>query len=221
MSDDWTNSRKIEEFFGKFRLIRYKKHEIILRAEEVPQGVYYLKRGYVRDYAISEQGDEFTLIIFKPGDLFPMGWVINNEPFIHYLESMTQTEIFRAPKEKFTSFMKANPEVLYLFTQRMLYRLMGFMDRMEHMAFGNAHQKLASILIICGQRFGIKEGKNILIQVPLTHKDLANLVGLTRETTSLEIKKFQKENLIGYRGKNIIIKNLRKLKNESLQGHLE
>ncbi len=213
------NSSKIEEFFKKFNVIHYKKHETILRAEEIPQGVYYLKKGYVRDYAISEQGDEFSFVIFKPGDLFPMGWVINNEPFVHYLESLTQTEIFRVPKDKFISFIKENPEVLFLFTKRMLYRLMGLMDRVEHMAFGNAHQKLASILIICAVRFGVKEGKNTTIQVPLTHKDLANLVGLTRETVSLELKKFQTENLISYRGKNIIIKNLRKMRNESLMGH--
>lgn len=218
MSDD-PSLKKTEEFFSKFKLIRYKKHETILRAEEIPQGVYFLKKGYVRDYAISEQGEEFTLIIFKPGDLFPMGWVINNQPFVHYLESMTPTEIYRAPREKFIAFIKDNPEVFYSFTQRMVYRLSGLLDRMEHMVFGNAHQKLASILIICAIRFGIKEGKSFFIQVPLTHKDLANLVGLTRETTSLELKKFEKEGLIDYKGKNIIIKNLKRLKNESLQGH--
>lgn len=207
---------KLNKFFAKFKKYYYKKGEVILRAGDSAQGVYFIDKGYVKDYSISKEGEELILIIFKPEDFFPMQWVFNNKPNVHYFEAMTAVELWRCPKEDFIAFLEANPKIFFELTSHILIRMGGIMQRMEYLAFGNAYQKVASIIAICAERFGEKEGEEVVIQVSLTHQDVANLLGLTRETTSIEIKKLERENLITYKGRHLVVKDVSGLKKESL-----
>ena len=207
---------KLNNFFSKFKKYHYKKGEVILRGGDSPQGVYFIDKGYVKDYSISKEGEELMLILFKPEDFFPMQWVFNNKPNDHYFEAMTAVELWRCPKEDFIAFIEANPEIFFELTSHIVLRLGGIMQRMEYLAFGNAYQKVASIIMICAERFGEKEGTTIIIQVPLTHRDIANFLGLTRETASIEIKKLERKNLITYRGRHLVVKDISGLKKESI-----
>ena len=74
---------KLDKFFSKFKKLHYKKGELILRGGDSPQGVYFIDKGYVKDYSISKEGEELMLILFKPEDFFPMQWVFNNKPNDH------------------------------------------------------------------------------------------------------------------------------------------
>ena len=206
---------KLDLFFSKFRPLNYKKHEVILRPDGSPTGVFYLSRGYVKLYALSESGQELSLIIFKPGDFFPMIWAFNDVNLTQYLEAMTAVEIQRCSKEEFKTFLQKNPEALWDVTGKILIRLRGILERMEYMVFGNAHQKVSSILVICAERFGVKRDGEILIRVPLTHRDIASLIGLTRETTSVELKKLDKMKIISKKGGLFRVQKLEKLKEEA------
>lgn len=210
---------EIDRFFAQFKLLHYKKGETFLRADDPPPGVFCIKSGYTKLCSISEDGEELTLIIFAPGTCFPLSWAINNTPNAYNLETMTDVEIWRAPKDKFVSFIKNNPEVLFEFVRRAVTRLMASLTRMEQLVFGNSYAKVASILFLLEKRFGKRRGRLIVIQVPLTHKDIGSLVGLARETTSLAMEKLEKKGLIIYHKGLIVIKNLEKLKKESLVTH--
>lgn len=211
-----SETQKLQNFFAKGKSFHYKKGETILRAGDTPQGVLFVKKGYVKLYSVSKCGKELTLIIFKPEDFFPMIWAFNNISNLYYLESMTTVEAWRVPKDKFLQFVKSNPDVLFELTEKILVRLGGLLNRMEYLAFGNASQKVASIIMICAERFGEKKDKQMVIQVLLTHKDIAMLVGVTRETASIEIKKLERSRIIGYHGRLMVVKDLNALQKESL-----
>lgn len=206
----------LEDFFARARIMHYKKGDTILRAGDEPQGVFFIKRGYVRIYSLSPEGEEMTLIIFKPQDFFPMIWAFNNTQNMFYVEAMTSVELYRLPREEFIGFIKGNPEVLFELMSKILVRLGGLLQRMQYLAFGNAYSRVASILFICAERFGKKVGENMVIQVPLTHKDIANLVGMTRETVSIEMKKLAHKRIIAYKGRAVTVRDFPKLREESL-----
>lgn len=208
--------QKLNNFFAGFKKLSFKKSETILRADDEPRGVFYLKKGYVKLYSLSKDAQELTLIIFKTGDFFPIMWAINNTPNTYYLEAMTAVELCQAPREKFLNFIKNNGEVLFELTRRILTRFGGVLSRMEYAMFGTAYNKVASIILICADRFGQSLGENTTIQVPLTHQDIANLIGVARETVSIEMKKLQNKGLIDYKGKYLMVKNRRKLIGESV-----
>ncbi|MBI2430487.1 MAG: Crp/Fnr family transcriptional regulator [Candidatus Levybacteria bacterium] len=208
--------KKLTEFFSKQKKIHYKRREIILRPGDNPMGVFYLRKGFVRLYNISADGKELSLIIFKPEDIFPLMWAINNTSNNHYVEAMTAVELWRCPKNQFVSFLKENPEVFFTLMQGMLIRFDALLERMEQLVFGNAYQKIASIVYLCCERFGVLEGTNMVIPLSLTHRDIASLIGVTRETVSIEIKKLEKKKILEYRGRLVVVRDAKRLRRESL-----
>lgn len=207
---------KLKNFFSKFKRYHYKKGEMILRGGDSPQGIYLIDKGYVRNYSIASGGEELTLIIFRPKDFFPMRWVFGDSTNGYHYQAMTGIDIWRSSKEEFASFLKSSPDVLFELTHRIVTRAKGLMERMEYLAFGNAYEKVASILLICTDRFGEKKDRDILIPIPLTHNDIAMLVGMTRETVSIELRKLERKGIIEYNKRLITVKDIVKLSIESL-----
>ncbi|MBI4058055.1 Crp/Fnr family transcriptional regulator [Candidatus Microgenomates bacterium] len=212
-----TPSRKLSDFFARHKRFTYQKGETILRAGDIPQGVYFLERGYVRLYSLSSEGKDLSLIIYQPGDVFPVVWAFfGGEPSIYYFEALSLVVMRRAPREIFFEFIRTHPDVLLEITQHIIGRFLMTLQRMEYLTFGDAYAKIASIVMICADSFGRKEGKSIVIQVPLTHEDVASLAGVTRETASIELKKLERKGLIAYQKRNIVVKYTDKLRKESL-----
>ncbi len=207
---------ELKEFFKNKKELHYKKGESVIRAGDKPQGIYFIKRGYVRNYSISKDGEELTHIIYQPGDFFPLRWVFDATPSSHDYEAMIPASLSRCSKEELVTFLYKNPDILFELTHRIIIRSRDILQRMNYLALGNARQRVSSILAICAERFGKKESKGILIDIPLTHKDLAFLLGVTRETVSIAIKKIEKEKIITYKKRQIIICDMSRLIDTSL-----
>ncbi|MDP2632129.1 MAG: Crp/Fnr family transcriptional regulator, partial [Candidatus Curtissbacteria bacterium] len=173
------------------------------------------KSGYVKVYSVSRSGEQLTLIIFKPGDIFPVSWAINSTKNEYFAETMTPSVLWRTSVEEFLGFISNKPKVLFELNRRIMERFLGLMRRIEYMVFGNAMDKVSSILLICAERFGEASRGKVIIDVGLTHNEIANLVGMSRETVSIEMKKLEKKGLIVYRGRRIVINNERRLRKES------
>jgi len=79
-------TQEFETFYNQFITRNYKKGEMLIRADDDPQGIFCLKKGYVRQYTISKTGFELSLHILKPISYFPMVWAINGTPNIYFLK---------------------------------------------------------------------------------------------------------------------------------------
>jgi CRP/FNR family cyclic AMP-dependent transcriptional regulator len=206
---------KVEDFFSKSPIITYRKNDIIIRADDVPSGVFYLKNGFARLYSISENGRELTLNIFSPGSFFPMIWALGNIPNSYFYQAITPTEFYRLPKNVVIEFIQKNPDVLFDLNRRILRGMDGLLTNIDHLLSGNSKNRIVAGLLILAKRFGEKNknGKTV-ITIPLTHQDLANLSGLTRETTSLILENLEKEGIIIFNRHQIIITDMKKVETQ-------
>lgn len=208
--------KKIDDFFAYYPLMKYKKREIVMRSDDARSTIYYINRGFVRAYRISEEGGELTLLILKNGEFYPLTYGLNNMPTIYYLEAITALEVYKAPQVEFLTFLSSNPDVFFDLSTQVMDRFDGMLARMEYMVWSKAHTKVAATLLICARRFGQVKNNTLLITVPLTHQDIATMVGLTRETTSVEMKKLEKKGILSKRGRFLFIENVKQLEKESL-----
>lgn len=212
-----SSTEKLQSFFNNYKLLQYKKRAMILNSNDTSSSVFFIKSGYIRVFRISEDGEELTLSILKEHDFFPLTYGISANKKNYYLEAITPLELWKAPQEQFMQFIRKDPDLFYELTDRLLVRFDGVLARMESMVFSNAYTKVATILLMCAQGLGEENGNQITIKVPLTHKDIATMIGITRETTSLEMKKLEREGLIQRVGKVLIIKDCNKLKLMTMQ----
>lgn len=210
------NYSQLSDFFKDSKVTTFKRRDMIMRPDENTNDIIYIQEGFVRAYRISEKGEELTFVILKKGDFFPFTFgsgAIHNS---YYLEAITQVEILRTSKDRFLEFIRENPDIYYELTNNILARVDGLLTRMEHLVFGTAYTKIATTLLMCAKRFGEQNGSEVIVRVPLTHQDIATLVGITRETTSLEMKKLEKKGILRRQRKLIVIKNIHLLEKEAL-----
>src|SRR4030042_2979482 len=204
---------EINEFFSRYKLLEYKAKEIVIHMSDEPSGVYYVKDGFVKMNTILLNGSELTLNIFRPGSFFPMAWALTDSPNNYLYQTMTKVSLYKAPKKEILDFLKSNSDVLFDLTKRVFSGLDGLMTNITYLVFGSAQNRVVSALLLCSRRFGKREKGMVVINIHLTHQDIANIAGLTRETTSIEIGKLKKENIISQSGGEIVIEDIERLKN--------
>ncbi len=209
--------KKLHMFFTQFKYHTYNKGEILIRADDTPAGIFYLKEGLVKEYIISKKGEELVLNIFKPVSFFPMSWAFNDAPNSYFFEAMNRVEVWRAPKQKVLDFIKKDNEILYDLISRTYKGTDGMMKRMAYLMSGGVYVRLLIEILISAKRFGVIRD-NRMVEIEISEKDLAAQSGMTRETVSREIKILKDKNLITFSKNMLIIKNLDQLEDVLVQG---
>ena len=189
---------EFEEFYKQFRIRNYKKGETLIRADDDPQGIFCLTKGYVRQYTISSTGLELTLHILKPVSYFPMVWAVNGTPNIYFFEALTPVEVGRAPRDNVVNFIKDRPLIIFKLMSELLEDYAESLTRVEHLVFSDAYRRVISVLIYIIKHFGVEHGKGFIVHHRFTQQDIATLVGVARETASGEMTKLEKKGLLKY-----------------------
>jgi len=205
---------EFEIFYKQFVVRNYKKGETLIRADDDPQGIFCLTKGYVRQYTISKTGFELTLHILKPLSYFPMIWAINGAPNIYFYEALTPVEVGRAPKDEVINFIKDKPAIIFELMSELLEDYAETLTRIEHLVFSDAYRRVISILLYIAKHFGEENKNGVIVRHRFTQQDIATLVGVARETASLEIAKLEKKGLVKYIEHSMIFKNISKLELE-------
>lgn len=206
--------KEFEEFYKQFKIRNYKKGEMLIRADDDPQGIFCLKKGYVRQYTISRTGFELTLHILRPITYFPMVWAVNGTPNVYYFEALTPVEVGRAPRDQVVDFIKDKPTIIFELLSELIEDYAETLTRVEHLVFSDAYRRVISVLLYIAKHFGGKSDKGIIIHHRFTQQDIATLVGVARETASNEMAKLEKKGLIKYVGHSILFESLDKLNAE-------
>lgn len=211
-----SNTQVFADFYSQFRVRHYKQGEILIRADDDPQGIFCLTKGYVRQYTISKTGMELTLHILKPTSYFPMVWAINGTPNVYFFEALTPVEIGRAPRDQVVQFIKNKPNLIFALMGAMLEDYAESLTRIEHLVFSDAYRRVISILLYIAKHFGEPVDGKTVVKHRFTHQDIATLVGVARETASIEMVKLSKRKLVRYVDHSMVFKDMDGLEQELL-----
>jgi len=204
-------SMKINAFFVNYKRQLYKKGEVVIRADDDPAGIYFLDKGIVKAYAISQNGEELVLNIFKPGAFFPMSWAINSTPNKYFFEAITDLVVWRAPRDEAITFLKENPDVVYDLLSRVYKGIDGVFDRMVYLMSGSAYERLLTDLLIHVKRFGSGDEQMTL---GISETELASQTGMTRETISREMKRLKDKGIVTVQNNHFLILSVQALEHE-------
>lgn len=203
----------LADFLKDYRHITYKKEDMIIRGDDIPSGVYFVKKGTIKMSFIGKDGNELCVNILKPGAFFPMIWALGGVENSYYFQALSAASVIRVPKDEFVDFLKGNPALLYDLTRRLLVGMDGLLFNVKYLLSGSSTSKVSVVLYSLAKRFGLQKGKLIRIDLNLTHQDLARLSGLTRETTTITINKLVKKGVLEQDQRRISIRDLDELQN--------
>lgn len=207
--------KKLIKFFKKFPLKKYKKGQIILRPGEEFPGIMFVKSGYVRVYTLFKNKKQVTLQLFRPTLYFSIIGAISGQGNFHYFEAITPVELWVAPKEETLEYLEKEKEIKDDLMKTILSELVEMSVSMGEYITGNAYNKVAGIVKYLGEKFGKVKRNKRWIKFKVSHRLVASLTGLTRETVTLQMLKLKKEGIIQIKNGRMVIRDGIKLKEAS------
>lgn len=191
---------EFQKFLDQFRSKHFEKGDMVLYQGEVPRGAMIIKNGILKTYNISAEGDEKPLAFDIAYDMLPITWIFNKTPSaLYFYEAFSACDIYIVPRDDLLKYLQTNPVLLFKVMNRFVAAYAGQTMRLNALEYSRAIDKIVHTLHFLCLRFGEEKTPGIIeIQIPFSQQDLANLMGLTRETTGIELKKLQKRNVLTY-----------------------
>ncbi len=196
-----------QEFLKQFRTKHFKKGELILCQGDVPAQAFVVKTGVIKTYNLTRQGEEKPIGYDVKHEAFPIAWIFGKiQRAQYYYEAFSNVEVYCVPSDEYQQFLETHPDGLMYVFQRVVERSIGFQLRVNALEQSKACLKVTNTMHFLALRFGEEVKPHIVkLTIPLTQQDIANLTGLTRETTGLELKKLGEQGVLKSRRRHYII----------------
>jgi CRP/FNR family cyclic AMP-dependent transcriptional regulator len=209
---DEENKKKLLSFFEKYQLVKYRKGEIILRPEENFPGIIFVKSGYIKAFRVSKEEREIALQLFKPIFYFSLINAITNCGNRHYFEAISPVELWIAPVRETLDYIKNDEALSRALLETILCEFVDLTKNIELLISGDAYGKVAGLIYYLAKRFGEESDDTTQIKFRITHRLIASLTGLTRETVTLQMIKLEKEGYLINKNRQVFVEDMAKLK---------
>lgn len=190
----------------------FRKKELIYLPGEPGQSVYLLKKGVVKISKVTPDGRELTLAFLKPGEIFGELEAMGETARDTQAEAHSDLLICVLRREHFMQMMEMKPKLGIQLSKLIGFRHKVIENRLENLIFRTIPERLAALLLELAREFGEPSGNATKITLPLTHQDLANLIGSARPTVTDTFNEFKAKGIVDVSGKTITVKDAQALK---------
>jgi CRP/FNR family cyclic AMP-dependent transcriptional regulator len=161
-------------------LRKFQKNVIVLHEGDQSNALYFIESGQVKVSKINEEGKEVVLSILSEGEHFGEMSLIDDEPRSASIITKTNCEFAMIRKQDFEQVLDANPQLALAMMRSLCQRLRAADRSIESLALMDVYGRIARLLLDSAVE---QDGKQI-VPGKLTHKDIAQMVGSSREMVS-------------------------------------
>jgi CRP-like cAMP-binding protein len=190
-----------------------RRKEVLYLPGEPGDRIYLLKRGVVKISALPNDGREVILALLHKGEVFGEEAAIEDAPRDHMAEAHEDALVCIITRKDFLEMLRTFPDLGFRVTKLIGFRLRTFRNRVEGLLFKGAAARLAQTLLDLGRDHGIPDDHGVVLPLRLNQTDLANLIGVTRESVNLTLGDFRRRRIVELDGRR-----LRLLQLEALAG---
>jgi CRP/FNR family transcriptional regulator, cyclic AMP receptor protein len=204
------SDKEIKIVTDKLVLREFRSKEPILREGNENDNIFVINEGVVRVDTYSNNRRQ-TLSFLKEGDFFGEIAIFTNNKISANVISIIKSEIYTLRKNDLNNLISQIPQLAYNIIEYLANRVKSADNVIYDYAFKMLEARVASKLIILMHMFKGTEKNKPFINLPITHQDLADFVGTSRETVTKILAKFKEGELIDVQTKKIIILNEERL----------
>lgn len=169
------------------------------------EGLFIVKEGKLRMYKINDEGKQFTAGILGAGNMFGETDSFSFGTKGIYIETMEETLLCSMMKEEFETFLNNRPQLAMKLLKELSDRLKERDEMLEKLALGDIRERVLHLLVKLSERFGVEDGNLLRIDLALTHQEVANMIGATRETVTVALNGLAKDGVVQTGRKSILV----------------
>jgi CRP/FNR family cyclic AMP-dependent transcriptional regulator len=182
-----------------------RRRQVIYLPGDPGSAVYLVNGGRVKVSKVTRDGKELTLAYRGPGEIFGETCLIDGGPREEMAEAMENALVTEIQRTDFERLLQTQAMLGYRMTKTLAQRRREVEAKIENLVFKDVNSKLAELLLRLAAEYGVDDARGTLVALKITHQEMANLIGSTRETVSLTLAQFKRKGLIQTEGRKVII----------------
>lgn len=190
----------------------YNKRGVIFLEGAPCPGFYVVKSGRVKLVRTSRDGKEQIIKILQPGEILGMEVFYDGKRYANTAVAMEDSELCFIEKGVFFRILGEYPTISRKIIIALSKELNDAYEKIGHMGLKTAREKLAHLLHTLAKDYGVKDNGKVRLNLNLSRLEIAELLGITQETSIRLLKAFKEEGLLEIKRKEIIIRSMERLK---------
>lgn len=204
--------RQLDAFKDVMGFVQKRRRESVFMEGDECKGLYIIRKGRVKLVRSSSAGKEQIIKLLNPGDLLGFEVFYDNDRFTNSAIAMEDSELCYIGRDGFFNILKREPDIARKLIISMGRELNQSYERIGSLGLLNAREKLAHLLYTLAVEYGVKKDGHVRLNLTLSRLEIAELLGITQETSIRLLKGFKEHGILDIKRKEIIIKSLDKLK---------
>jgi len=189
------------------RTSSYPAGAILFMEGEPARGVHIVCQGRVKLLTTNSEGKTLIFKIAKPGDILGLNPAISGQPHEITAETLQPAQLAYVSREDFVKFIKEHGDACLQVAQHL--------GRDCHLAYevirsiglsNSVEEKLARFLVEWSAGSPMTNG-SVRVKLALTHEEIAQLIGCSRESVSRSFSEFKRKRLVEVNGSTLLVQD--------------
>lgn len=199
--------KDVAQLIFKKKVYLFKKNETIYCEGNQSDPIFLIKKGGVKTYKRNEQGKEYNTGYFTDKQYFGFASLVKNTPHFENSKAITDTQLYKIGKDEIKLILNNNHHLFYDIIDLLVSNTIASNKQLMLLAYGSVRKKTASTLLKLLDAYPIIEDSEIFI----TRLNLANSIGIAKETLTRTLHDFKAEGFIEISAKSLKIMNKKQL----------
>ena len=185
-----------------------RRREVVYLPGDASRSVFFVCGGRVKICKVTRDGKSLTLGYCGPSEMFGETCLVGLAARTEMAEAIENALLAEIDRGDFERALAVHPALAVGVARHVIARRHDLENKLEALVFRDVSAKLAEQLIKLADEYGVDDARGKLVAMKITHQELANLIGSTRETVSLTLSQFKRKRLIVTEGRKVILSDL-------------
>lgn len=202
------NPMEIRDYFLRFDSEIFRRNQYIYREANSSDTLYYIEKGQVILSEVNDDGREVIKSIMRPGQIFGEQALANKFTREERARVKTETIIRTVSVQKLKSDIENDPQLGLQINKSLLHRMYDVQDRWKSQVSSVARDRIIDFILDLMKKDGKKVGYEFVVKNNLTHMEMANYLGTSRQTVTVVLNELRDKDLIYFDRKRLLIRDL-------------
>ncbi|SDW15854.1 transcriptional regulator [Alicyclobacillus hesperidum] len=174
----------------------YQRGDYVFMEGQEREAVYFIRRGLIKTFKVDDEGREHIINILGRGSMFPHVGFFQDTPYPATAEAMESSILLSIRCRPFDQLLTEKPEIARKVMRVMGERILLLQSKLQELASYDSHDRVIALLRHFAEEYGEPHADGIHVKLPITHGEMANMIGMTRESVNRIWNQLRREGVL-------------------------
>ena len=186
----------------------FNRGELVYLPGDMSDAVLLLARGRIRMYHVNPEGKQAVLGFIDRGELFGELTVFDDRVREEYAEAVDKSFVVLIPRQTMQRLMQDHADLTLGLTRLFGFRIRRIERRLKSLLFRSIRDRLVHLLLELAERYGRQTNDGLLLDLRISHQEMASVIGSTRETVTITLGELQEDGFLQIQRRKVVLRRI-------------